>query len=85
VEKRAAGTWAVGLLLLRGPLGDGCGVGSHRGADELFEGGLVDLPSFAEVDCASCAAFQAGVEEPLRVIEGGAAGEGEFDHLLVEL
>src|SRR3954471_5074126 len=69
------GTREARLLLLPCPLN---GVGRHRGADELLEGGFVDLLPFVEVDRAPRAPFQAGIEELLRVFEGGAAGEGEL-------
>ena len=50
-------TWCsdltIGLWLVQG-----CG-----GADEGFEGGLIDFISFVEIDCAPGVAFKAGVEE----------------------
>src|SRR6202035_4129657 len=60
-----------------------CGVDRHRGADELLEGSLVDLLPFAEIDRAPRAPFQAGIEELLRVFDGGSARERELHHLLV--
>src|SRR5271155_1103388 len=39
-----------GLLLLGWALSARCGVGRHRGADELLECSFVDLLPFAEVD-----------------------------------
>ena len=60
-----------------------CGVGRHRGADELLEGSFVDLLPFAEVDRTPRVPFQAGIEELLRVFERGSASEGELHHLLV--
>src|SRR5213076_3238171 len=74
-----------GLLLLRCPLSERCGVGRHRGADELLEGSCVDLLAFAEVDRTPGVAFQAGIEELLRVLDGGSAKEGELHDLLVRL
>ena len=60
-----------------------CGVGRHRGADELLEGSFVDLLPFAEVDRTPRVPFQAGIEELLRVFDGGSAKEGELHDLLV--
>ena len=60
-----------------------CGVGRHRGADELLEGSFVDLFPFAEIDRAPRVPFQAGIEELLRVFDGGSAREGELHDLLV--
>ncbi len=60
-------------------------VGRHRGADELLEGSFVDLLPFAEVDRTPRVAFQAGIEELRRVLDGGAAKEGELHDLLVRL
>src|ERR1700730_9865034 len=60
-----------------------CGVGRHRGADELPEGSFVDLLPFAEVDRTPCVPFQTGIEELLRVFDGGSASEGELHNLLV--
>ena len=60
-----------------------CGIGRHRGADELPEGSFVDLLPFAEVDRAPHVPFQAGIEELLRVFDGGSAGEGELHDLFV--
>src|SRR6202162_2931723 len=71
------------LLLLGCPLNARCGVGRHRGADELFEGGFVDLLPFAEVDRSPRVPFQAGIEELFRVFDGGSAKEGELHDLLV--
>jgi hypothetical protein len=73
--------WLV--LLLCGTFCEGGGVGSGCGADEVLEGGGVDLVVFAEVDGAADVAFQAGVEEVGWVFQSGAAGEGELDDLLV--
>ena len=72
-----------GLLLLGCPLSACCGVGRHRGADELLEGSFVDLLPFAEVDRTPRVPFQAGIEELLRVLDGGSAEEGELHDLLV--
>ena len=60
-----------------------CGVGRHRGADELLEGGFVDRLPFAEVDRTPRVPFQAGIEELLRILDGGSAKEGELHDLLV--
>src|ERR1700692_4586079 len=60
-----------------------CGVGRHRGADELLEGSFVDLLPFAEIDRAPRVSLQAGIEELLRVSDGGSASEGELHDLLV--
>ena len=65
------------------PLRARCGVGRDRGADELLEGGFVDLLPFAEVDRAPRVPFEAGIEELLRVLEGGSASESELHDLLV--
>src|SRR5271170_7372170 len=87
----AKGRWCVipcesaGLLLLGCPLSARCGVGRHRGADELLEGSFVDLLPFAQVDRTPRVPFQAGIEELLRVFDGGSAGEGELHDLLVRL
>src|SRR6202043_3217348 len=71
------------LLLLGCPLSVSRGVSRHRGADELLEGDFVDLLSFAEVDRTPRIPFQAGIEELLRVFDGGSASEGELYDLLV--
>src|ERR1700680_4547448 len=60
-----------------------CVVGRHRGADELLEGSFVDLFPFAEIDRAPRVPFQAGIEELLRVFDGGSAKEDELHDLLV--
>ncbi len=60
-----------------------CGVGRHRGADELLEGNFVDLLPFAQVDRTARVPFQAGIEELLQVFDRGSASEGEFHNLLV--
>ncbi len=52
----------AGLLLLGCPLSPRCGVGRHRGADELLEGSFVDILLFAKVDRTPRVPFQAGVE-----------------------
>jgi hypothetical protein len=49
----------------------------------LLEGSFVDLLPFAEVDRAPYVPFQAGIEELLRVFDGGSTKEGEFNDLLV--
>src|ERR1700692_1527890 len=72
-----------GLLLPGCALSARCGVGRHRGADELLKGGFVDLLPFAEVDRTPRVPFQAGIEELLRVFDGGSAMEGELHDLLV--
>ena len=61
-----------------------CGVGLHHGADELLKGSFVDLLPFVDVDRTPRVAFQAGIEELLRVLEGGSTEEGELHHLLVQ-
>src|SRR5271165_687985 len=55
----------------------------HGGADELLEGSFVDLLPFAEVDRTPHIPFQAGIEELLRVFDGGSASKGELHDLLV--
>ena len=60
-----------------------CEVGRHRGADELPEGSFVDLLPFAEVDRTPHVPFQAGIEELLRVSDGGSASKGDLYDLLV--
>ncbi len=47
------------------------------------EGSFVDLFSFAEVDRTPHVPFQAGIEEFLRIFDGGSAKEGELHDLLV--
>src|SRR5437773_1376614 len=79
-DSRGAG---AGLRLLHGALSARCGVGRHGGADQSLEGSLVDLLPFAEVDRTPRAPFQAGIEELLRVLDGGSAKEGELHDLLV--
>src|SRR4030088_1200619 len=74
---------SASLLLLGCPLSARCGVGRHPGADELLEGSFVDLLPFAEVDRSPRVPFQAGIEELLRVFDGGSAKEGELHDLLV--
>ncbi len=73
------------LLPLRCPLSERCGVGGHRGANELLEGCHVELLPFAEVDRPPRAPVKAGVEELLRVLDGGTAKERELHDLLVGL
>src|ERR1700733_7843062 len=51
-----------GLLLLGRPLSARCGVGCHRGADELLEGGFIDLLPSTEVNRTPRVPFQAGIE-----------------------
>src|SRR5258708_25244617 len=80
---RGATRCGVDLLPLRSPLSARFDVGRHRGADELLEGGFVDLLPFAEVDRTPRVPFQAGIEELLRVFEGGSASEGQLHDLLV--
>src|SRR5436190_12524150 len=74
-----------GLLLRRCPLSARCGVGRHRGADELLEGSFVDLLPFAQVDRTPRVPFKAGIEELLRVLDASSAKEGELHALLVRL
>src|SRR5271167_488254 len=57
----------------------------HGGADELLEGSFVDLLPVAEVDRTPHIPFQAGIEELLRVFDGGSASKGELHDLLVRL
>src|SRR5207237_10571679 len=70
-------------LLLGCPLSARCGVGHDRGADQLLEGGCVDLLPFAEVDRPPRVPFEAGIEELIRVFDGGSASEGELHDLFV--
>ena len=72
------------LLLLGCPLSARRGIGRHCGADELFESSFVDLLPFTEVDRTPRVPFQAGIEELLRVADGGSASEGELHDLLVQ-
>src|SRR5258708_14849063 len=65
------------------PLREGGGVGRYRGADELLEGGFVDLLRFANVDRTPRVPFQAGIEEFLAVLHGGSPREGELHNLLL--
>src|ERR1044071_4208383 len=61
------------------------GVQVHGGADERLEGVFVDLFALLEIDGAARVAFEAGVEEAGRVVEGGALGEGRLHDVLVGL
>src|SRR5207248_5669481 len=56
-----------------------------RGLHELFERSLGELLPFVNVDGPPYVAFQARVEQPVRVLKGGTSGEGEFHHLRVGL
>jgi Acetokinase family/XFP N-terminal domain len=71
--------------LPRGALGLSPGVGGHRSADQLLEGGLVEPLALADVDRAARVALQADVEELLRIGQRGAPHERELDDLLVRL
>src|SRR5471030_2617278 len=73
------------VLLLRRPLSQHRRIGGDRGADQFLERGLVDLGTFADVDRAAHIAVEARVEEILRIVERGAAREGELHDLLVGL
>src|SRR3546814_4655643 len=63
----------------------GRGVEGDGGADEGFQGLLVDGFAFVEVDGAAGVSFEAGVEEAGGVGQGGALGEGGLDGGLVGL
>ncbi len=57
----------------------------HGGANERLERLLVDLVALADIDGAPHVAFEAGVEQPRRVLQRGALGEGQLHVALVRL
>src|SRR5947207_15152292 len=74
-----------GLLLRGRASGPSRGVGGHRGPNQFLEGGLVELLAFANVDGSARVPLETGVEQLLRVLEGGASEEGESHDPLVRL
>src|SRR5215212_1846015 len=66
------------------PLAPG-GIQSDRRANEGHQRLLVDLLAFPNVDRAPGVAFQARVEEAVRVLERRALGEGHLHEALVGL
>src|ERR1700722_7631483 len=73
------------LLFSRRALNRRCSICSHGCANELFEGRLVDLLAFANVDRTTRISFQARIEKLLRIIEVGSTREGQLHHLLMRL
>jgi hypothetical protein len=61
----------------------GCPVECRRGAYERLEGFLVDLVALVQIDGAPGVAFEAGIEQPRRVLERSALGESQLHDALV--
>src|SRR5438067_112162 len=72
----------LGLRFLRRLLLAGA-VERDRLADQRLEGGRVDFFALVNVDRAAGVSLETGVEEPGRVFQRRAFGEGELDGLLV--
>src|SRR5262245_14273341 len=53
--------------------------------NEIFQGGLVDLFAFVDVDGTPDISLEAGVEETRRVLQRGSLGKCHLDHVLVGL
>src|SRR5919198_568328 len=65
--------------------GAGAEILRHRGLYQGFERLSIEHLSLPDVDGATRVSLEAGVEEPLRVLQRGTPGEGQLDDLVIGL